>query len=397
MKIAFIHHWYEPYEFGGGERDVRLLAEALTEKGHEVTVYTTSPGNRVKKDVLNGVEVHYIPPKNIYWDCPTIDRNVFAKSLWHFFDAWNPLMVQRLKREMVTKSFDIAHTFGITGFSCCAWQMLKKMGLPIVQTLFSYFLMCPRATMYLDGANCKEPCVAARIQSFPAKYLSKHVSAVVGISHFVSDRYREQGYFPNALRKTIYDPRRLPNAKKKTKTDKFRVGFLGRLHPTKGVERLLEAGTSLSSLDLHMYIGGEGRPKYERFLKQKWCCENIDFLGYVNPSGFFEKIDVLVVPSLWHEPSGGVIIEAYGHGVPVIVSNRGGMPEIVEQGRTGYVFNIDRQDDLRRLLKRLVTNPNQLFEMQDACFLKANQFLPEKIAQQYEAVYEESMGNREDL
>ena len=71
----------------------------------------------------------------------------------------------------------------------------------------------------------------------------------------------------------------------------------------------------------------------------------IRFLGRVDdPGRVLAEIDALVVPSVWEEPLSRTIFEAYGAGVPVIVSNRGGNPEAVDVGATGFVVDPEQPE-----------------------------------------------------
>src|SRR5690606_20049215 len=66
------------------------------------------------------------------------------------------------------------------------------------------------------------------------------------------------------------------------------------------------------------------------------------------------------IPSLWHEPFGRVIFEAYAYGVPVIGTNRGGIPEIIEEGNTGFIYDPDQPQQLRNLIQTLCENPSRI-------------------------------------
>ena len=75
-----------------------------------------------------------------------------------------------------------------------------------------------------------------------------------------------------------------------------------------------------------------------RSLKGRYEPRGVRFVGRVDASTFLSGIDVLVVPSLWHEPFGLVLCEAMDAGVPVVASAVGGIPEIVEHGQSGFLF-----------------------------------------------------------
>jgi glycosyltransferase involved in cell wall biosynthesis len=96
---------------------------------------------------------------------------------------------------------------------------------------------------------------------------------------------------------------------------------------------------------------------------------NVRFNGWMNSSElpeFYKKARFIVVPSLWYEPFGLVTVEAMGHGLPVIASRRGGLPEIVEDGVTGLLFEPGNAEDLAEKIKYLWENPKICREMGQA-------------------------------
>ena len=86
----------------------------------------------------------------------------------------------------------------------------------------------------------------------------------------------------------------------------------------------------------------------------------IEYLGYVDSSKFFEMIDVLIVPSLWNEPFGRVVIESILHSKPVIASNVGGIPELLINNKQ-FVFR-PKVKELRTLIQKVILNSNFLDE-----------------------------------
>jgi glycosyltransferase involved in cell wall biosynthesis len=162
----------------------------------------------------------------------------------------------------------------------------------------------------------------------------------------------------------------------------LRVGYLGRLCPTKGIELLLESIRDAARTQL--FIAGKGEAAYEAALRQQ-ANRRTTFLGVVPPRALFEKIDVLVAPSLWHEPFGRIAIEALAWGVPVIASRRGGLPEILEHGGTGFLFEPNEPGSLAWLLRGLT--PDACAAMRKACLRRALDFLPETMTSQYEEIY----------
>jgi glycosyltransferase involved in cell wall biosynthesis len=247
--------------------------------------------------------------------------------------------------------------------------------------------------MFSAGKNCQRQCWECRPFAAPRRRLSRRVDAVVGISDFVLDRHRRFGYFPDArLRTVIHNPYVAPDDAAPSRpqpSPPLRLGFLGRLSPMKGIDRLLEAVSHLDDPPV-VYVGGTGEDAYVRSLRDAHERPTTHFLGFVAPTAFFGKIDVLVVPSVWHEPFGRVVIESFAHGVPVIAARRGGLPEIVEEGKTGWTFDPDDEGSLRRCIKRVRAAPDRLVEAGKSARARARDFSLDRHVRQYASVYEET-------
>jgi glycosyltransferase involved in cell wall biosynthesis len=119
-------------------------------------------------------------------------------------------------------------------------------------------------------------------------------------------------------------------------------------------------------------------------MKRRYASERVEFAGYVRPDEFFRRIDVLALPSIWEEPLPRVIYEAYAYGVPVIIPRVGGMPEIVEQDRTGFIVTPRDRHELALLLNRL-SNEWSTTRFFDACLEKSKEFSTE---QRFEKFYD---------
>jgi glycosyltransferase involved in cell wall biosynthesis len=163
----------------------------------------------------------------------------------------------------------------------------------------------------------------------------------------------------------------------------LKVGFLGRLFETKGIELLIDAVQQTDSA--HLYLAGQGSPAYTESLRQR-APARTTFLGIVPPRSLFETIDVLVVPSLWHEPFGRVAIEAMAWGIPVIASRRGGLPEIIQDGVNGWLFEPNEAEALSQFLRNLT--PEICRSKREACLRRSRAFRPEVITVQYEQLYD---------
>jgi len=215
------------------------------------------------------------------------------------------------------------------------------------------------------------------------------VDIVVGVSQSVLKRHLRFGYFARSKKKVIFNPYQKTSfvSLLGARSLPIRYGYLGRLSAEKGLESLLESVTELPRGTWSLKIGGRGLAAYERYLRAKYRMPAIEFLGYVAPETFFPDIDVLVVPSVWHDPLPTVVIEACAHGVPVIGSKRGGIPELVEEPYTGFLFDPSCSGDLTLKMWQFIENPAIINDMRLASLTKAEAFLPEDIVEQYLEVY----------
>ena len=144
------------------------------------------------------------------------------------------------------------------------------------------------------------------------------------------------------------------------------IGFLGRFHPKKNLELLLEAVSQTANVSLR--IAGDGSPGYRAQLRglanRLGIDDRVEWLGFIAAEQsrfFFESIDVLAMPSAY-ECFGRVAAEAMVHGVPTIVTKTTGVAEIVERSRCGIVILPDVVE-LRSAIEKLRSDPTLLGEL----------------------------------
>jgi len=147
---------------------------------------------------------------------------------------------------------------------------------------------------------------------------------------------------------------------------RLRFGYIGTFIPSKGVHVLLEAFRSIKSQGAELRISGRfvpyhaGFEDYPDYLKSLGNEDNVLWLGeYDNRdiAAILSEIDVLVVPSIWHENSPLTIHEAFMAGVPVMTSNIGGMAELVQDGSNGLLFQVGDSKDLAKKMQRVIDSP----------------------------------------
>ena len=327
MKILLINNLYHPHIIGGAERSVQILAEALAENGDQPVVITANPNRGTRISYVNNVKVYATPIKNLYSPFKKKGGINPLIPFWHMIDTYNPWMAERIGKIIETEAPDAVHTHNLAGFSVSIWHAVAKRKLPLIHTIRDYYLLCPRSTMFQNGKNCTTQCWYCRMYSLLKKRMSAYVDTVVGISSHILNQHRSRGYFKRSrTQSVIYNAYQNkgsgPNALQGGKP--LRLGYLGQVKPAKGIELLLQALVELPVKDYELRIGGKGPENYVHSLKNHYNMPNIRFLGFVDLGTFFPSIDLLIVPSLWHEPLGRTVLEAYAHGVPVIASDRGG-------------------------------------------------------------------------
>lgn len=177
--------------------------------------------------------------------------------------------------------------------------------------------------------------------------------------------------------------------------DDIRVGFIGLLTPNKGIVTLGQAATLLGKDAPFQYlIAGRGHPEFVLELQALFPSCKTKFLGWTDAASFYPNIDVLVVPSIWAEPFGRVAIEALSFGVPLIVSRTGALPQIVEQGRSGFVFTPGDHEGLAACLSELATERSLLLQLRDAALKRAQSYTPELLALSLEGFLNEIRAGR---
>ena len=391
MKILLINNLYDPYILGGAERSVQILAEALKKNGDQPVVVSANPDRGTRITYINDVKVYYTSIKNLYSFFKKKEGFNPLLPFWHMIDTYNPWMAKKIGRIIDTAAPDAIHTHNLAGFSVSIWSEVANRKLPLIHTLRDYYLLCPRSTMFQNGKNCTTQCWYCWAYSLVKKRMSAYVDTVVGISSHILNQHRSRGYFEKTqAHKVIYNAYRKKyvfrcNGFEEGKP--LRLGYLGQLKPGKGIQLLMQVFAELPVKDYELRIGGKGPDKFVHYLKNYYNMQNISFLEFVDPDSFFTNIDVLIVPSLWHEPLGRTILEAYAHGVPVVASDRGGIPEIVDAGKTGFIFNPDHPDTLVTILKKLKANPGLREGMGKNARGKSRDFLPERSMSEYRNTY----------
>lgn len=356
LNVALINSLYPPTAVGGAEKVVQSLAEALVRSNHRASVVTLCADGRGSVDRLSGVTVIRLPT-DVPWPFGTEYKTVAHRVRIKLRDRYSATMYARLRPVLSELRPDVVHTNSLMGFSVAAWDAAASLDLPVVHTAHDWYLTCVRSTMLRAGRNCAGQCTSCAMYTAQRRSVSGRVATFVGVSDFVRDMHLGQGFFGSAGLTTVIhnpSPPRRPMAARR-EAGALRLGFLGRIEAAKGIEPLLATLRPIAG-PFTLRIGGTGNAALVQRLKDQHADDRFEWLGRVEPQEFFGNIDVLVVPSIWNEPFGLVIGEAHSHGIPVIASRRGGIPEVVRDGINGFLYDPDRPHELADIVKQLLAD-----------------------------------------
>jgi glycosyltransferase involved in cell wall biosynthesis len=212
--------------------------------------------------------------------------------------------------------------------------------LPIVHSLRDYDLVCGNSAMLRDRRPCARPHLKCRLLTATKRIDQRLVGAVVGVSGDILARHLGLGLFrhvPAARRRVIWNPVRGSDPARPARDGDFVFGFLGRLSPEKGAATLLDAAGRLPAGRWRLLLAGADGGEAEA-LRVRAAGLPVAFAGFVSPEAFLRGVDVLVVPSIWHEPLARVVLEACAAGVPVLGAAAGGIPELIGPDRRDWLF-----------------------------------------------------------
>ena len=362
MKVIIVHNFYRQC---GGEDAVFQAEKAMLQRmGHDVSSFVRDNSE------INGMT-----------------RLSAAGAT-----IWSQESREKLRRIIRVSRPDVAHfhnTFLLVSPS--AYYACQEAGVPVVQTLHNYRLLCPSATFFRDGCVC-EDCMG---KAFPwpgivhgcwrgsrtqtavvASMLTLHrllrtcreqVDLYIALTDFSREKYIKAGIPPA---KIIVKPNFID-------TDEFRGNsgrstyryalFVGRLSRVKGVEMLLEAWKRIGQR-LPLVIVGDG-PMAREVEEQAASRTGVEWVGCINREKVIARMkqaELLVFPSVWFEGFPMTMVEAFSVGLPVIASRIGAIAEIVDHGRTGLHFEPGNSEDLAAKVEWLLDHPEELSRMRRA-------------------------------
>lgn len=360
MRILIVNTFYYPNMQGGAEQSVKLLAENLVKSGHEVGVFCIDykgHGNSVEK--YNGVKI-------FRYDSGNFDLYGFS------YNKKGLSKIQKIKQKLICyynkktldcfdkflKDFkpDVIHTNSTYGMSTLIWKTAYKNNIPVVHTIRDTAVISP--VTYGHKVNN----AVLKMHRLYVKYTSKFVSGVTSPSNYTLNTSLINNNFRNVhVKKCIFnsvqiDMKQLDkiiSLKSNRNSDFYKFFFAGRLIEIKGIVHLIESFNELDMENAELHICGTGS-LLNYVKKESEKNSRIIVHGKLDNaelSRVYNECDVAIVPSIWPEPFGRVVIEANLHALPTIVSDCGGMPEIISNMKAGTVYKNGNNSELVKVMR----------------------------------------------
>lgn len=399
MKIVVAVHHFPPQYRGGAELRGYRTASWLVKRGHEVRVVCveeitsgTGDGLTFADEVYDGLPVRRLrfnlaaAPDPFQW---SYDNRWVGEHMRSYLGEWSP---------------DVLHLISGYLMSGSVLRAAREQGIPAVVTLTDFWFLCPRVTLLRSsGQLCQPPFDAVtcarclgeerrryrlpgrlapgvmgaywrrqmrRVAAVQARmaYLGEvlqQVDALIAPSQFLRGLFVEAGVAPERVLFSRQG-RDFSGELSQVPGTCLRVGYMGQIAPHKGVHTLFEAVRLLPEARLEVRAYGDVTrfPRYAQRLRRLAAQDRrLQLAGTYEGdevSRVLRELDVVVVPSVWYENSPNTILEAFAHGTPVVVSDLGGMAELVAHDVDGLRFVPGDASSLAAQLQRLVQEPDLL-------------------------------------
>lgn len=353
LRVIIVHNHYQ--QAGGEDGVVQDEYGVLASHGHQVRLLEAS------NDHIKGFAVRVETAFNAVYS-PSSRRRMAAS-------------ISEFKPDLVH-----VHNF-FPVFSPAIYYACNDAGVPVVQTLHNYRLICPSSILFRDGHVC-EDCLSkvfawpgvlhgcyqeshlgtAAVATMAAVHrilgtYERRVQVVIALTEFARCKMVEGG-FP--AHKLVVKPGFVDVDPGQGQGQGDYVLFVGRLSREKGVELLLNAWEMLGSR-VGLRIAGEG-PLADYVRERKVTIPGVEYLGYKSRpevTQLMQQARALIFPSLWYEALPRTILESFAAGTPVIASRLGSMESLVEPMQSGLHFAPGDVSDLVRQVTWMLDHPQE--------------------------------------
>ena len=386
-NIAYLMHGVR--NVGGGEYSIYLLIKNLRRDIFETIVFYAHENEIIKKLREDGIQVVNIPlSKRI----TSVYRDRIKKS---------PVSLFIYVRYLIAGIFEIV-------------RHLKKYKVDILHPHDNLSKIIGGLAAKISGvkvvAHCHDLLKESLIEKVLILYQLLFLDRIIAVSENVRRQFKVRGKIPAKVQ-TIYNAidlgrYNLTPLKNNSLRKEFRIterdiviGIIALFDDCKGHIYLFQALKRLVSegmTNIICLVAGDGRRREEltSFVRNENLQDYITFLGYRNDIPEILKItDILVVPSV-RESFGMVALEAMATKTPVIASAVGGLPEVIEDNKTGLLFPKGDIDSLCKALRYLIENPNIRKEMGEVGRKRVEEYFGiDSNIKKTEELYVEVMGN----
>lgn len=396
MKVLIIHDYGTLH--GGAEHVSDALRHGLRKRGHEA-IFLASDAQRLDIDNVADITCR--------------GSTGFSRRL---LQVANPSARLAVNRALSNFKPDVVHLrMFMTQLSPLILPALRHV--PTILHVVNYDLICPLNIKRLpDGAACHDRAGAAckrngclpwigvargMVQQRMTHHWLNCVDRIVCNSHWVRKRLEDEGV---PVTDVVWNG--VPQAKARMEmSDEPLIACASRLFAKKGVDVLINAMELLRHRmpKVKLLIAGDGpeRAALKNLTIKKNLHQNITFLGHLPRERMeeaFAPIWAQVVPSTWEEPFGLVAAEAHMRGKAAVISDIGGLTEIIDQGVTGMTFRTGDANDLAERLHEFLSDRNRALEMGKAGRRRAlAHFTEDRMINQFVDMYHQLLQPAEAL
>lgn len=377
MKILLINKFH--YLRGGAETAYFNTAKVLAEHGHDLVFFSMNH----PKNIASRWSKYFID----FIDYQDKKLSLFKKIkvVLKIFYNWQA----KKNLEKLIKKFrpDIAHLHNIYHqLSPSIIDTLKKYHIPIVMTLHDYKLICPNYNLLSNGKIWEKSkqdkyykCLTDRCidnsffrslictaEAYFHKWLKiyQKIDIFISPSNFLIEKFKEFGF----VGQLVYLPNCLLNFSKSiTHGDKKYILYFGRLSQEKGVADLIKAYAKIyQTVDHQLIIAGDGeeRKNLEQLVRNLNIFSRVKFIDHQHGgklSNLISNATFVVIPSIWHENAPYSAIEAMALTKTVICSKIGGLSELIDDKKTGFLYPVGDIDKLANIMVKILAPDQKQF------------------------------------
>lgn len=394
MKIAFISSFYNPDTIGGAEIVVQNLSESFSKMGHEVKVFSLGKENNLDK--VNNIIVDRTKSElyNLILNKKQ-KQTLINKIKLHKNKIYNHHISNRIANKIKEYNPDIVNIHNIPIISPLIFKKIKKISphIPIVSTLHDYWPICYRNTL-LNKNNklIKKLGVINILRKNIIETFLKYADAIVSPSQCLSNKIQDHTNINKSLFHVISNGVDLINndiSMENSVKENINFLFLGQLEYHKGIITLLDAIKNIKNTNCTFNIGGNG--SLINYVKQD---KNINYLGHISGKekiNMFKQSDVLIIPSEWYENNPLVILEGFQYGLLIVGSNIGGISELVDDSKNGFLYDMGNSSQLSEKIDYICNNPQILNLFKLNAFKKGQEYTLNKMLSKYEKLFYKSI------